>query len=322
MQVKGPATDTESTATPRELALASLHRWRAEKPWARVDPASLDIHEVLAVGPTQVILESTVERRGVEYEIVRANTAPDVQDAGPDPWSVLLQHPEGYPLGSKVRSHLPSMKVHKDCGMCSRSGEMVCLGCGGDGQVPNGDSTATCGRCRGRGQVRCDSCGGSGGVMGTPTVWSSIELHRELRVVEASELPMEVFLELQNRTRDSVLVHAQEDARIEGLRRSMGYRDDATHGPDARLHSVVGAMAAAPGVEPGDRIVRQRLEVRQVPVFQLVLGAGEPVFVYGDPPRLSPEHAFVSPVGKLARVAPWIAVALTLAAGALYAWAV
>ena len=51
-------------------------------------------------------------------------------------------------------------------------------------------------------------------------------------------------------------------------------------------------------------------------------GAGEPVFVYGDPPRLSPEHAFVSPVGKLARVAPWIAVALTVAAGALYAWAV
>lgn len=322
MQVKGPATDTESTATPRELALAALHRWRAEKPWARVDPASLDIHEVLAVGPTQVILESTVERRGVEYEIVQANTAPDVQDAGPDPWEVSLQHAEGRPLGSKVRAHLPNVKVHKDCGLCSRSGEMVCLACGGDGQVPNGDSTATCGRCRGRGQVRCDSCGGSGGVMGTPTVWSSIELHRELRVIEASELPMEVFLELQNRTRDSVLVHAQEDARIEGLRRSMGYRDDPTHGPDARLHTVVGAMAAAPGVEPGDRIVRQRLEVRQVPVFQLQLAGGEPLFVYGDPPRLSPAGALVSVGGKVAQVAPWVAALATAVAGALWAWSV
>ncbi len=320
-----PVTDhasSESTATPRERGLAALHRWRAEKPWARVDPGSLAITDVLAVGPTQVILESTFERRGVEYEIHAASTAPDVQDAGPDPWREDLRHPEGLPVGSKVRARLPDVRVHKDCGLCSRMGEMVCRSCNGDGTVRDGDSTARCATCRGRGQVRCECCDGSGGVVGTPTVWSAIELHRELRVIEASELPMDIFLELQHRTRDSVLVHVQEDARIEGLRRSMGYRDDATHGPNAQLHGVVERLAAAPGVQPDDRIVRQRLEVRQVPVFQLVLGAGEPLFVYGDPPRLSPEHAFVSPVGKLARVAPWIAVALTVAAGALYAWAV
>jgi hypothetical protein len=101
MQVKGTPANHESTATPRQQALAALTRWRAERPWARVDPATLDIHDVQAVGPTQVILTSTFERRGVEYEIVHANTAPDVQDPGPDPWSVPLQHPEGLPLGSR-----------------------------------------------------------------------------------------------------------------------------------------------------------------------------------------------------------------------------
>lgn len=322
MQVKGTPVSQEPTATPRELGLAALQRWRAEKPWARVDPTTLPIEDVLAVGPTQVILESTVERRGVEYEITYANTAPDIQDAGPDPWQTALEHPAGQPVGSKVRARLPDVRVHKDCGLCSRMGEMVCPACGGDGQVRDGDSTARCGRCRGRGQVQCDSCGGSGGVMGTPTVWSSIELHRELRVIEASELPMEVFLELQNRTTDSVLMHAQQDTRIEGLRRSMGYRDDATHGPEARLHTVVGAMAAAPGVEPGDRIVRQRLEVRQVPVFQLVLANQEPIFVYGDPPRLSPEGALVSVGGKLAKLAPVVIAVATAVAGALWAWSV
>lgn len=319
MQVKGSPTHPQPVATPRELGLAALQRWRSVRPWARVDPATLDIRDVLAVGPTQVILESTVERRGVEYEIHAASTAPDVQDRGPDPWDTPLRLPGGQPLGSKVRAQLPSIRVHKDCGLCSRSGEMVCMACGGDGQVRDGDSTARCGSCRGRGQVRCDSCNGSGGVMGTPTVWSSIELHRELRVIEASELPMDVFLELQNQARDSVLMHTQEDRRIDGLRRSMGYRDDAMQGPEARLHSVVGAMAAAPGVEPGDRILRQRLEVRQVPVFQLVLSDQEPVFVYGEPPRLSPAGALTSTAGKVAKVAPWLAVAATLVAGAVYA---
>lgn len=189
MPVKGTLAREESTATPREQALAALTLWHAERPWARVDPASLPLDDVIAVGPTQVILMSTFERRGVEYEIAPANTAPDVQDPGPDPWTVPLQHPEGLPLGSKVRSRLPGMKVHKDCGLCSRMGETQCPTCAGDGQVQHGERTSRCGTCNGRGQVRCDSCNGSGGVVGTPTVWSAIELHREVRVIEAGELP-------------------------------------------------------------------------------------------------------------------------------------
>lgn len=322
MQVKGTPASHETTATPREQALAALARWHAESPWARVDPASLAIDDVIAVGPTQVILMSTFERRGVEYEIASANTAPDVQDPGPDPWSVPLQHPEGLPLGSTVRTRLAGMKVHKDCGLCSRMGETQCLTCSGDGQVQHGDRRSRCGTCNGRGQVKCDSCSGSGGVMGTPTVWSAIELHREVRVIEAGELPLDLFLALQNTTADSVLVHTQEDERIDGLRRSQGYRDDAMHGPEARLHTVVGALAAAPGVEPGDRIVRQRLEVRQVPVFQVQLAVGEPVFVYGDPPRILPDGALVSVGGRVAKVAPWVAALAAAVAGALWAWSV
>ena len=320
MHVKGTPASHESSATPREQALAALTRWHAERRWARLAPAALDIHDVAAVGPTQVILTSTFERRGVEYEIVHANTAPDVQDPGPDPWSVPLQHPEGLPLGSSVRSRLPGTKVHMDCGLCSRMGETQCPTCHGDGQVQHGERTSRCGTCNGRGQVRCDSCNGSGGVMGTPTVWSAIELHRELRVIEASELPLDLFLALQNTTSDSVVVHTQEDQRIDGLRRSQGYRDDAMQGTDARLHSVVSALAAAPGVDPGDRIVRQRLEVRQVPVFRLLLTRSEPIFVYGDPTRILPEDALVSVGGKVARVAPWLAALATAVAGTLWAW--
>ena len=65
----------EEDHTVREAALAALRRWHAERPWARVDPRTLALEEVLAVGPTQVILESLYERRGDARILARHDAA-------------------------------------------------------------------------------------------------------------------------------------------------------------------------------------------------------------------------------------------------------
>jgi hypothetical protein len=140
-----------------------------------------------------------------------------------------------------------------------------------------------------------------------------------VRVIEDGELPLDLFLALQHTTNDSVLAHFQEADRIERLQRATGYRDSGAEGNDPRIHNVVAALAAAPGVEPGDRIVRQRLELRRVPVFRLRLDGGEPVFVYGEPPRIIPKNALMSVAGKVARMAPWVVAVVTLVAVALWA---
>lgn len=58
-------------------------------------------------------------------------------------------------------------------------------------------------------------------------------------------------------------------------------------------------------MEATDRILHQRLEVRQVPVYALVLRGGDGVFVYGDPLQLSPLDALLTRLGKVAHTFGW-----------------
>lgn len=306
-----------SLQTVRERALDALGQWHAQAPWGRKDPATLAIDDVLAVGPTQVVLESVFERRGVRYALRRAPDKPAVPAVGPDPWSVTLEHPSSPVLRRELTLQLPGT-LHMECSVCGTSGEMHCLRCGGSGYSSEGGGTESCFHCRARGLVVCDTCDGSGGVLGEPTVWSLLDRHREVRTVEDEALPMDVFFALHGaRTQrsdatdgggssdGSVVIHEQTGERVHALQRSQGYRDDALHGAEARLHQVVGKLAAAPGVPSTDRIHRQRLEVRQVPVYQVCLRNGESVFIYGDPLQLSPPETLLTPLGKLARTFGW-----------------
>ena len=181
-----------------------------------------------------------------------------------------------------------------------------------EGSTDEGGSTQACFGCGGRGYVRCDTCDGAGGVLGEPTVWSVLSRHREVRTLEDLGLPMDVFFALHDGAsgRDTegdggVLIHVQEGERVHTLQRAQGYRDDARHGASSALHRAVEKLAAEPGVTGNDRIHHQRLEVRQVPVYALILRGGESVFVYGEPLQLSPTNALRTTLGKVAHTFGW-----------------
>ena len=206
----------------RAAAIAAIQSWRARKAWARRDPATLDVERVEAVGPTQVALISRYEARGVRYQLSPAPSRPTHNEKGPDPWSVHLQHPSGAPVGHEVSTSISGTTVHMDCAYCSGNGELKCERCDGSGRIRAGRSSYTCTTCHGRGQVRCEQCVGSGGLIGTPSVWSRIEQHEELQVHESTELPIDVFLALSERTHGGEVIHRQEAERIVDLRREGG----------------------------------------------------------------------------------------------------
>ena len=73
----------------------------------------------------------------------------------------------------------------------------------------------------------------------------------------------------------------------------------------------------APGVPTGGRILDQRLEVRRVPAWEVVLRGGPSVWVFGDPPELSPADALPSTPLRAAKVG---GVGLGVLAAAGLAW--
>lgn len=302
--------------TDRERALEALARWRGQKPWARKDPSTLDVVEVAAVGPTQLRLVSIYEARGVRYELRPAPSRPALREDGPDPWSVRLEHPPELPVGNEVSTPLSGMTVHMDCGICSGAGELHCTNCEGTGRIKQGRYSYTCPECNGRGEVRCKQCQGSGGLIGRPSVWSRIEQHERVQVVESAELPIDAFLDLQQVEHGGELIHEQTGDRIVDLQREGGYRD-AAGGADP-VRKAAQALGAEPGVPTGAQILRQRLEVRRVPAWELALRAGQKVVVYGDPPKVSPPKALDSTALEAARVAPYALAALALGGGLLW----
>ncbi|MFK7985337.1 MAG: hypothetical protein AB8I08_04835 [Sandaracinaceae bacterium] len=314
-------TTSETTEGDDARALSLLRRWQAEKPFARKDPNSLGALEVTRRGPRQLTLTSVYESRGVKYKLKPAERRPAVQDEGPDPWAVPLNHPDGLPVGSEARKHLPNGRVHMDCGLCSGSGEMTCRSCGGDGQGArqSGDrGSSRCYGCGGSGQVRCSQCKGSGGLFGTPTVWSRIDQHEEIRVEAALELPLSVLSDLMDGDDGGDLEHVQEGPVIQSLQRTGGYRD-AGQTEDA-LSRLAANLCQHPNLPPGAKIHRQRLEVRRVPVFEVRVGSAPRFCVYGEPPRVRPRRSLETVSAKLLRASPWLAGGVLVCGAIAAAW--
>lgn len=299
----------------REAALAALSRWRDERAWARRDPATLAIEGVEAAGPVQVVLTSIFEGRGVRYRLVAAPRRATLNEPGPDPWAYPLEHPANAPVGHELTEVVEEHRVHMDCGMCSAMGDMSCPRCGGMGRIQQGKHSRTCPRCGGAGQIICEQCGGSGGLYGHPTVWSRIQRCEVRRAHETDGLPNAVFLALSGEDRGGDVFHEQEGEHIIDYVRGGGYRDAA--GSSDSLRQLVQKVCEAPGLPDGARLIRQRLELRRVPVWRLTLEGGNELWVYGDPPEVSPEGALRSTAARAATVAP-LAVAAGGAAYALY----
>ena len=140
----------------REAALAALRRWRAQRAWARKDPATLTIARVEAAGSVQIVLTSIFEGRGVRYQLLAAPNRPRLNDPGPDAWAYPLEHPPGAPVGHEISNVVQGQRVHMDCGMCSAMGDMSCPTCHGTGQIQQGKNTRTCTRCGGAGRIICE----------------------------------------------------------------------------------------------------------------------------------------------------------------------
>ena len=301
----------------RAAALAALSEWQSQRRWARKDPASLSLKEVRPVGPVQLELVSVYEARGVTYDIRPATSRPERPDTGPSPWNVEITILPEAPVGRQVEVPLSKQTVHMDCGVCSSTGVVFCPACGGDGSVSRGKRTEVCAQCGGRGQLQCSQCEGSGGVVGTPTVWARIEEQTVRRVLDTDDLPTEVYLALQEHDHGGVLIHEQKSERIEDLAGHGGYRDAA----DSRdpVCQLVRTTCAELELPHNARLRHQRLQLRRVPAWEVVLEGGESLWVYGAPPHVSPPRALRSRGLRVAEVLPGAAF-LVLVAYALLAW--
>ncbi len=139
-------------------------------------------------------------------------------------------------------------------------------------------------------------------MLARAVAWSKIEQSEVVRVKDTHDLPVDVFLELQSTDHGGVLIHEQEADRIIDIRRtSSSYRDGGAEDP---LRATVQALTRDPAVPSGARLIRQRLEVRQVAVFQVTLQNESTAWVYGEPPKVSPANAFRTLAGHAARVIP------------------
>jgi len=290
----------------REAALHALERWRAQRSWARADPTKLTIARVEPVGPMQIVLRSVFEARGVKYTLEPAPSRPSLNEPGPDPWGVTLEQPPNPPIGHEVSARVPDVRVHMDCGLCSAMGDMTCTRCDGMGRIKQGKHSQTCPVCGGAGQIQCPQCVGSGGLFGHPTAWSRIEERTVRRVHESSTLPNEVFLALNEGDHGGEMIHEQQGEQIVDLVRQGGYRDAA--GSEDPLRQLVQKLCENPDVPAGARLIRQSLRVSRVAAWEIALESGESLWVYGDPPRVSPAGALPSAALRAAKIVPAVVV--------------
>lgn len=305
-----------SAVGDRERAMQALARWKAARAWARADPSALSVSNVEPVGPVQVALTSVFEARGVRYTLRPAPSRATVDEPGPDPWAVDLTHPPDAPVGHEVGEEVPGVSVHMDCGLCSAMGDMTCPRCDGMGRIQRGKRSEHCYHCGGRGQLQCEQCKGSGGLYGYPRVWSRIEERTVRRVHEADGLPNDVFLALSDDDHGGEPMHEQAGERIVDLVGDGSYRDAARSNDP--LRQLVQKLCANPDVPDEARLLRQSLRLSRVAAWEITLEGGERLWVYGEPPRVSPPAALPSTALRVAKLAPLVAVGAAGVAAAFW----
>lgn len=251
-------------------------------------------------GPLQLVLRSVYEARTVRFQVGPAER-PERSDEL-DPWSVEIPVRDDAPIGAE-ESRAVERTLRMDCSICMGAGEEFCVPCDGTGDMKH--PRRTCSACDGSGMLPCPNCKGLGGVLALPTVWSRVEEHVATRQLGTDALPLEVAFALLD-TQEGTLLHHQEAPRIHDLQtREGGYR--GASGNDAWAKAVR-ELCDAPGLPPNVRILRQRLEVRRVPVYAVRLADGTTFHLWGEnEPEIHPPRALRTLAGRFSRVLPWIA---------------
>ena len=289
-----------------EAVCQIIDRWAGNR-LERRKSRGLDIETAEVMGPMQVILASVFEERRMEYE-TRPAVGQPAHPSPPDPWDYEVEHEDGTKVGSVQKINLEET-VHLGCSTCTETGKMACDRCGGGGvNYGHGTNSASrqCGSCTGNGRVTCTTCTGSGSVYGKPTVCSMIKSVEVARLVEAGELPNDVYIHLGDvqaaGSSPGDVVHSQTAPRIEELGgdkrvESGGYRSGARETPEA---VVARELCANSNVPNKGRLVEQTLVIRQVPVYRVrAAQTGDFWVVGGADPAVFPESALRSMTAKL-----------------------
>lgn len=315
-------------------ARALLDRWSLETWGARREAGkSLDIRAAEAVGPLQVILRTKYERRWVELQYRRAAPRPEGRHAPDAPlppldlWEVPCASPKD---GSAFQDviEVPQASGVVACPECSGGGRTTCTVCGGRGTVQRHSSsgrssTETCSLCSGQGEITCPTCGGSGATTATPLVHVECGTAEQVQVVEGAELPTSVYLALQEATGGACVYEEGAPGRLEPRFAAAGegggaYRGEVgRHSP--RANEAVNRLLSQEPVEGQHQVYGQEVRVLQVAAFRVDPTRGDPLWVFGDPPKVWPDGVLRGAVWWARRLAPWAIGVAAVAAVALAA---
>jgi hypothetical protein len=279
----------------QERVMEMLADFHLAKPWARVDPKTLSIDSVEAVGPTQVVLRSVYETRSIRYQL-RPAKRPTFKPVVPDPWASEISFPNEAEAGTTKYLALAGTQIHLDCAACRSEGRVPCSECRGTGKA--GGGRLNCFECDGRQRVFCKTCDGQGGVLGVPTIHAGLHAHQEIRTLGTEALPVELVLALGERAALGALIHREEGVAISELRLpSGGYRGEQV--VSSKVIEAAHEVLARPGVPEAGRIQRQTLELKRTTVFQVRLTSGAVFYVWDNPVQVHPIVPLRSWLGRL-----------------------
>jgi hypothetical protein len=183
-----------------------------------------------------------------------------------------------------------------------------CWGCGGSGRVP-------CGACSSSGTVTCDACAGHRSLLHYEELHIRWITRTSSEQVESAALPDELLGAAQG-----AVILQEEEGRIEqsqGAGCGGPYRGAAVR-VSPEVETVANRLIADHTLAAGDKVRRQRLVVRAIPVYEARyrFGREERMFwIYGAERNV---HAPRYPVSPL-RVGAAIGAAAFTAAGIAFA---
>ena len=314
-RVLGPEEAQIARPDGERLVRAMLADWASTDPWLRrkLDARTV-IANVAAIGPTQLIVRTRFEERGMRF-VLRSRPRGGEETQPPDPWSIDVALPTDSAPGHEATRSLGT-ELAMSCLHCDGQGHGACQHCGGTGNQNVGtDTSHQCSACNGDGDARCTTCVGTGAVWGAPTVWARISAREDVRLVDDAatlSLADEVFLDLQDPGRGGAVFHTQRAERLSELRLEGGYRTNASSG---RLAQTTRKLLADLDLPVHARIREQVLELRKVPAFALTVD-GTSVVVYGDPPIVHPPHA----LRRRSRAMPMAVAAALLSIAGWVSW--